>query len=153
MRFPDALELMGAFLLFIAAWFWWKSIRAIIRGLRSKSWPAASGVIQAAEVVKKNNSKGKEVWRQKIEYSYSVGADVYRGTRIQFGIPNALLWKDPKLPSFRLLTRKAAVDVFYNPSRPSLAALERGYSPFVFVTLAAGATITWMGVRLLTLPG
>ena len=147
------LDVMGTGLLFIASWFWWKSVRAIVRGLRSKSWPTASGVIKTAQVVKKRNSKGREVWRQKIEYSYSVGADVYRGTRIQFGIPNALLWNDPELPSFRIFRRKAAVDVVYSPSRPSIAALQRGYSPFVFVTLAAGAPIVWMGLRLLALPG
>jgi hypothetical protein len=147
------IELMGTGLLFIAAWFWWKSVRAIVRGVRSKSWPTANGVIKTAQVVKKNNRRGTEVWRQKIEYRYSVGAAVYRGTRIQFGIPNALRWNDPALPSFRLFRRKEAVDVVYKPSRPSIAALERGYSPFVFVTLAAGATIVWMGIGLLTLPG
>ena len=147
------IEVMGTGLLFIAAWFWWKSVRAIVRGVRSRSWPTANGVIKAAEVVKKYNSRGREVWRQKIEYSYSVGADVYRGTRIQFGIPNSLLWNAPAHPSFRLFRRKEAVDVFYSPSRPSIAALQRGYSTFVFVTLAAGAPLVWMGVRLLTLPG
>jgi hypothetical protein len=147
------IELAGVALLFIAAWFWWKSVRAIVRGLRSRSWPAATGVIRAAEVVKKHNSRGREVWRQKIEYSYSVGTEHYRGTRIQFGIPNALLWNDPLRPSFQPFRRKEEVDVFYDPSRPSIAALQRGYSPFVFVTLAAGAPVVWMGLRLLTLPG
>lgn len=147
------IELMGASLLLVAAWFWFRSLRAILRGHRSRSWPTATGVIKTAEVVKKHNSRGREVWRQRIEYSYSVGANAYRGTRTQFGIPNSLLWKNPALPSFHAFRRKEEVDVVYSPSRPSIAALQRGYSPFVFVTLAAGAVIVWMGVTLLTLPG
>src|SRR5687768_1383012 len=128
----------------IAAWFWWRNAHSIVRGLRSKAWPATSGVVKTAEVVKKFNRRGREVWRHKIEYSYSVDADSYRGSRIQFGIPNALLWNDPSLDSFRHFRRKDVIDVFYNPSQPSIAALQRGYSPFVFVTLAAGAVIVWM---------
>jgi hypothetical protein len=147
------IDVVGAGLLLVAGWFWLKSVRAIVRGLGSKSWPAASGVIKSAEVVKKRNSKSREVWRQKIEYSYSVGNARYRGTRIQFGIPNALRWRNPVVDSFRVFRRKEAVDVFYSPSRPSIASLERGYSPFVFVTLAAGAVIIWMGLGLITLPG
>ena len=139
--------------LLIAAWFWWKSVRAIVRGRRSKMWPAARGEVKTAEVVKKFNSKGREVWRHKIEYKYSVDGARYRGTRIQFGIPNALLWTNPRLPSFRAFRRKDVIDVFYNPSRPSVAALERGHSPFVFVTLAAGAVIAWMGFGLFRVPG
>jgi len=147
------IDVAGSAFLLIAAWFWWKSARAIVRGVRSKTWPVADGVIKTAEVVKKFNSHGNEVWRQKIEYKYSVGAESYRGSRIQFGIPNALLWTDPALPSLRPFRPSDVIDVFYNPSRPSIAALRRGYSPFVFVTLAVGALIAWMGFSLLTLPG
>ena len=147
------LDVAGVAFVVIAAWFWWKGARAIVRGRRSRTWPVASGVVKTAQVVKKQNREGVEVWRHKIEYAYSVGANRYRGSRIQFGIPNALLWNDPQLPSFRLFRPKEVIDVFYNPSRPSIAALQRGYSPFVFLTLAAGAAIVWMGFELLTLPG
>ena len=147
------LEVAGTVLLLMAAWMWWKSLRAIVRGRRSRSWPVAPGVIKAVQVVKKNVKGGREAWRHRLEYSYSVGAGKLRGTRIQFGIPNALLWNNPELPSFRHFEHKDNVDVFYCPSKPSISALERGYSPFVFVTLAVSGAVIWMGMTLLTVPG
>lgn len=147
------MELVGTGFLLITMWCWWKSLRAIVRGRRSRSWPAASGVIRSARVVKKYNRKSREVWRQVIDYSYSVDGKVYGGTRLQFGMPNALAWSDPSLPSFHLYCHRESVEVFYSPSRPSISALQRGFSPFVFVTFAAGALMAWMGSGLFNLPG
>jgi|KBSSwiStaDraftv2_1062776.scaffolds.fasta_scaffold00061_5 hypothetical protein len=147
------IEGIGSAFLLVAAWLWWKSLRAIVRGLRSRSWPTTRGSIQTARVVKKRNSRGVEVWRYDVEYTYSVRGQDYRGTRLQFGIPNSLRWGDPSKPSFRQLRRGAAVDVHHSPLRPSVSALQAGVSPFAFLTLAAGGVIAWMGHGLLTLPG
>jgi hypothetical protein len=140
---------VGAALLLCATWCWWKSLRAIVRGRLSRTWPATDGKIRAARVIKKRNSKGREVWRHEIEYAYAVDGVRHRATRIRFGIPNSLLWSDPSRPSFRELHRGERVEVFHSPSRPSVSALHRGYSPFVFVTIAIGSLLCWWGVGLL----
>ena len=66
-----------------------KGLRAIVRGMRSKSWPTANGTIRTARIVKKHNSKGKEVWRHEIEVRVlGRGRELYRhahslrGTRV-----------------------------------------------------------------------
>ena len=147
------MEIVAGGCLLTAVWFWWNGLCAIVRGLRSKSWPTTSGVIQTARVVKKHNSKGIEVWRHEIEYSYPVEGTRYRGTRLRFGIPASLLWLNPSDPSFQEFRSGATVAVIHSSSRPSVSALQRGYSPFAFLTLVAGGVIAWMGVWLLTLPG
>jgi len=147
------IEIVAGGCLLTAVWFWWKGLRAIVHGLRSKSWPATSGVIRAARVVKKHNSKGIEVWRHEIEYSYSVEGASYRGTRLRFGIPASLLWLNPSDPSFQQFRSGATVAVIHDPSRPSVSALQPGYSPFALLTLVAGGVIAVVGVWLLTLPG
>jgi len=147
------IEIVAGGCLLTAVWLWWTGLRAIARGLSSKSWPTTSGVIRTASIVKKNNAKGVEVWRHELEYSYSVESASYCGTRLRFGIPGSLLWLSPSDPSFRQYRSGATVVVIHSPSRPSVSALQRGYSPFVFLTLIAGGVIAWMGVGLLPLPG
>ena len=147
------IEIFAGGFLLAAVGFWWNGLRAIVYGLRSKSWPATSGVIRAARVVKKHNAKGMEVWRHELEYSYTVEGASYRGTRIRFGVPASLLWLNPKDPSFQQFRPGATVAVIHNPSRPSVSTLQPGYSPFAFLTLAAGGVAAWVGVWLLTQPG
>jgi hypothetical protein len=147
------IEIVAGVCLLAAVWCWWTGLRAMLRGLRSKSWPAASGVIRTTSVVKKHNSKGREVWRHEIEYSYSVAGASYRGSRFQFGIPASLSWLDPSDPSFQQFRPGATVAVIHDPSRPSVSALRRGCSPFALLTLVAGGVIAGIGVWLLRLPG
>jgi len=139
--------------LLLAASCFWRGLLSVVRGRLSRAWPTTKGLIRKARVVKKHNSKGIEVWRHEIEYSYSVGRRAYLGTRVRFGIPNALSWSDPTSRSFRPFHKGARVKVHHSPLRPSVSALETGFSPFVFLTLAAGGVLAWMGFRLWTLPG
>jgi hypothetical protein len=147
------LEIMAAGCLLIATWCWWRSLRAIVRGRLSHSWPTARGVIRTARIAKKFNARAREVWRHDLEYSYAVHGKAYRGVRVQFGIPKSLLWFEPSDPSFQQYRRGARVAVYHSPSRPSVCALRPGVSPFAAITIAAGVVFAWMGFRLLTLPG
>jgi hypothetical protein len=147
------IEATAVGFLFMAAWCWWKALRALVRGRLSRAWPTTNGVILAARVVKKRNSKAREVWRHELQYSYSVAGEAYRGSRVRFGVPNAFLWLAPSDPSFQRFRRGARVAVHHSPSRPSVSALQTGVSPFAYLTLACGGVSAWMGFRLLTLPG
>ena len=54
----------------------------------------------------------------------------------------------PEEPS-RLFRRGESVSVYYSASRPSVSALRRGLSPFVWITLSAGVLVVWTGIWLL----
>ena len=139
-------ELLAAVCLLIGGWWVWKSLRAFLRGIGSRSWPSTRGVIQKAKVVKSRDSEGDEVSRQDVVYSYSIGGRSYRSNRIRFGIPRKLTWSSESRPGYR---RGEHVEVYYNPSRPSVSALQRGSSPFAVITLLIGAGIVWIGIWLL----
>ena len=143
----DVRELIAAGCLMIGGWFVFKSVLALTRGLQSRTWPAATGVIRAVKTVKSLNSDADEISRQELEYSYSVGRQSFRGTRVRFGVPRALAWSQSG-PAYR---RGDSVVVRHSPSRPAISALQTGFSPFALLTLAAGGAIVWMGVRLLLL--
>jgi len=120
-----------------------------VAGLRSSSWPVARGLLVSVATKKKQNGDDEEAWRLVVRYSYSVGGKNYRGTRIRFGVPNALLWLNPSHPSFRQLHRGASVDVHHSPRWPSFSALQTGVSPFVLITIAAAAALAWLGYSAL----
>jgi hypothetical protein len=132
--------------LLVGAWAAFRSARALMRGALSRSWPTAAGTIRSARLKQKLNSEGDPVVRQQLEYAYSVHGHMYSGTRMQFGIPNALTWS---APSERLMRVGDRIDVCHSPSHPQLSALRTGFSPFAFLTLGAGGGLIWLGVRLL----
>jgi hypothetical protein len=146
-------EGIGGIFLLLAVWLWWTAALAIIRGLRSRTWPSTTGVIREAAVKKKNNSKGREVWRYVIEYSYSVDGKKYRNSRMRFGIPNSLIWTRPSAPTFRSFRKKDAVEVIHSPTRPGVCALERGFHPFIYASVIAGGLFVWMAWGLFNAPG
>lgn len=139
-------ELVAAVCLGVGAWWMFRSVRTLVRGVLSRSWPTTNGVITASRVVKKFNSHGDEVWREELEYSYSVAGTKYRGTRRRFGVPAAFDWNAAREEPLR---RGDRVDVVYSASTPSVSALRRGFSPFAVLTLIAGGILVWMGVQLL----
>lgn len=143
-------EVVGGGFLLMAAWIWFKSLRGLVCGWLSRSWPTADGVIESVKVVKKFNRRRQEVWRQVIRYSYKVGGKVYRGSRIRFGIPNSLVWSSMSEPPFR---KKDRVEVVHSPSIIGLSALQRGSHPFLFLAIIAGGVLAWMGLGLFNVPG
>ena len=139
-------EVIAALCFVVGGWWVFRCVQAIVRGMRSRNWPATTGEIRAAKIVKKFNRRGREIWREELEYEYSVDGTSYRGTRRQFGVPARYDWNHGREEPHR---KGDAVDVIYNASRPSSSALVCGFSPFVWIPLVVGAWIVWAGVRLL----
>jgi hypothetical protein len=142
------LELIGAAGVTVGVWWILRSVRTLVRGALSRAWPETAGVIDAAKVVKKFNSRAREVWREELEYSYGVGGTRYRGTRRRFGVPARYDWNDAQT---RPLRQGETVSVVYSTSNPALSALQRGFSPFAFLPMIGGGLMIWFGVRLLLL--
>jgi hypothetical protein len=130
----------------IGGWWIFRSAQSLLRGIFSRNWPATEGEVVSVKVVKKFNRRGREVWREELEYKYVVDGTRYRATRRQFGVPARYDWNHGHTEPLR---RGDRVDVIYNASSPGSSALERGFSPFAFIPIVAGAWIVWMGVKLL----
>ena len=142
------LELIAATFVTVGVWWILRSTRTLVRGVLSRAWPATEGIIDAAKVVKKFNSKAREVWREELEYSYDVAGTRFRGTRRRFGVPARYDWNDERIQPLR---QGETVTVVYSTSNPSVSALQRGFSPFAFLPIIGGALMIWFGVRLLLL--
>lgn len=117
---------------------------------RAKNWQTASGKITRSEVraLKKNDIDGKENVRSvpAIAYEYNVKGKRYQGERINLAeiIPESDI--EPLLARYPL---GAQVTVYYDPSNPHQAVLERDLPPDfgkglagVFAFLGGGALLT-----------
>ena len=131
---------LGGFLLF-------SGLLAIVRGRRARSWPSVPGEIKSVKVVKSLNSKGREKWRQELEYSYSVAGTKYRGTREIFGAPRKLAWTSDRTRT--PYQRREKVDVFYSASRPALSTVRQGVSGFANLAVVVGGILIGTAVRML----
>lgn len=132
--------------LLAGGWCILTALREVMRGMRSRSWPVADGIVRSSRVIKKLNSDADEVVRQELVYSYSVDGKTYRATRVRFGIPRVFSWSGS--PS-RLLRPGESVVVYHSPANPSISALRHGVSPFVLLELAAGGIGVWAGITLI----
>jgi hypothetical protein len=140
--------LFAALCFAVGGWWVFRSLLTLIRGVRSRNWPVIRGEVASARVVRKIDGDDAEVWREELEYRYSIDGRHYRGTRRRFGVPARYDWNDQ---STQPLRRGDSVDVIYNAARPSVSALHRGFSPFALIPLIAGAVLLWLGMSMLML--
>lgn len=108
--------------------FFFLGWRAKSRNTAALNWPSVDGEIVRSEVQSKwtTDGQGQAVYRHRpiIAYAYSVGGQAYSGKRIDFyGNPGYTEAKAralcDKFPS------GARVPIYYNPSNPKDAVLER----------------------------
>jgi hypothetical protein len=127
----------------------WQKVR------QSQAWPSASGTVLKSRISRSTTFiKGRNVTRYTplVDYEYSVNGKQYKGKEIMFG------WA----PNYRSEGRAQAymdrypagsqVTLFYNPSKPREAVLERHFSgqlgDFLIGLLAAvifWGMVVWLG--------
>lgn len=139
--FDAGLVLTGLWIAFISA----QSLR---RGQRSRSWPSVPGTIRAVAVVRKLNSHGHPVRRERLEYRYHVDEKKYLGTRVRFGIPAVISWLPEAVPESR---KGDAVEVVYDPAHPAVSTLHRGFAPFAAFALSGSILVMVLGLRWLVM--
>jgi hypothetical protein len=117
-----APALLGV-VLFLIGWFQFRKVRV------SRSWPSVTGRILDGKVEMAVNPGGADEpdstsYFPAIHYEYLVGSQLYRGDRIAFEqttYPNAKKAQQALL----LFPAGASVPVYYDPSQPSSAVLQR----------------------------
>lgn len=103
-------------LLAVAVAFWSR-----IANSRARSWPATRGRILRCEIGP--NAPAGRQRRLHLLYEYEVGAQHYRGDRLQFASrPASVSWWKSILARY---PAGAEVDVYYDPDQPENAVLIR----------------------------
>jgi len=107
----------------------------------AKSWPYVEGVILESGIEHSTND-GRNKYRAKIKYSYSVGVDSYLGYRIGFTGGVSLEHAESVTKRFPV---GRMVKVFYNEIKPNASVLSTE------LTLLA-SLLPWLGVAFMVIP-
>lgn len=110
-------ELIGGLIGVPFILFWYFLRR---RAARSQNWPSASGRVVESKLVSFKDSDGNSSMEAQLRYTYEVAGAVLTGSTVAIaggGRPSKIVEKYPV---------GTAVQVFYDPNKPSMAVLERG---------------------------
>jgi hypothetical protein len=121
---PTGLGIFTIVCIIIASIGAWKTLSVFTE---SAEWPLTSGIMKSSEVRYLGH---KHDYTLDLVYSYRVNGEYYEGTALFAGFPNDF---DHQAEADRFLKKypqEKKVDVFYDPSDPSLACLEtpEGYA-------------------------
>jgi len=118
------------------------------RARRQVGWEAVHGTICAANV-----RFDGEYYVPQLEYTYSYGGRVLRGTKLK-SLAVLVNWASPAERTIRKYPLGSAVTVFVNPESPAEAVLEPGGDPkFLPLILIVSAFLLAMGLALFYAPG
>jgi Protein of unknown function (DUF3592) len=121
----------------------WLIIKATLDGRKSKAsalWPSVQGTVVFSQMVDYRTGGGTTSI-PKVTYSYAVNEQAYECSTVKFGIARSekLVAKYP---------RGNAVEVFFDPQKPSDAVLEKGGSTTAILLGGVGIIVFCLGVSL-----
>ena len=123
--------------------------RGILRGLRSATWRETSGGILFSKV--ERYYRGKDLAKEmlNLSYHYTVDGKVHEGTRVSF---NSFAWFFGDLGKLAAkYPQDREVTVYYDPSAPEDAVLEKGLTRIDVILLCALVLID-AGILLIWIP-
>lgn len=88
-------------------------------------------------------------YRAKISYRYSVGGREFVADRAHFGDQVKLFWSMSAQRLLKKYRSQAVVEVWYCPTNPELAVLQKGLTVTAIVTLAFGLWLSYGGISKL----
>jgi len=119
------------------------------RGLRSRSWPIADGIILASEIREANSVDGGHLYRYVITYQFKVRESDYFGHRLYFGdrleLPVSFVARRYR----RRHMAGTSVSVFYNPKSPVESVLQPGLNEALIYTFAGGTIFVLFALLML----
>ncbi|MFN7932643.1 MAG: DUF3592 domain-containing protein [Bryobacteraceae bacterium] len=141
-----ALGFGALLLLLIGLPLVWLGVRNLWRGVASRGWPVAAGVVQGAEIVSKD-----EVTSAEIAVAYKVGGVPYTTDTLHFG--QTVGSGDSSEAQMRALgyPKGRRVWVRYDPAQPEIACTEPGFHSDALWLPVAGAAFGLPGIVLLVM--
>ncbi len=121
--FRVALGALGMFL--VALGLWSRRMNA-----RAAHWPSVKGTVLASEL----KDRGEDSPDAQIRYSYQIAGVTYESKNISY----AGHWSSQDRELVERYPVGASVDVYFDPAKPSRAALEREQSSVWFACMAVG---------------
>jgi hypothetical protein len=137
----------GIIFLLASAVAGWACLRNFNLAQASSNWEKTAGKIVRSEL--QNFSVGrKENFKALVEYSYTVGGTLYRGTRLRFADTTGTA-EDKQRALVEQYPVNATVDVYFDPHKPSEAVLEPGGGARTYALMLPPLILAGIGMILL----
>lgn len=120
----------------------------LIKGMRSKNWPTAPGVVLDSQVTMHYDDEGTKMYGVALSYRYDVDGLTYDGNKRTFGDYSS----NNRGRAEKIIAQYqpgSAVQVHYKPEDPSEAVLEPGMSWFLAIFLIFPVVFIGIGVAIL----
>ena len=108
---------------------------------QAASWPTAEGLITRSEVVTVRSNRGA-MYREQIEYSYTVHGQAHTGEGVGMGPKPSMSWRswaENRAARYKVGT---TVTVFFDPERPERSCLDRRAEGVWILVLVSAFFIT-----------
>ncbi len=126
--------LVGGIFAFVAVIILGIAVYTRQRAEASKQWPMVLGQVVSSMVTSSSSSEGGTTYSPDIRYAYDVGGQAYQSSRLAFG--GTVSTSNPRDAQKHTARYPAGsvVQVYYNPTKPQDATLERraGSANFLF---------------------
>jgi hypothetical protein len=142
------IKIFGAGLILIGGWFIRHSLRTRDRVEEAKRWPSVQGEVVESEVKRHAHRRRKSVtYEARIRYRYEVNGTPYTGKAIVIGgeVRSSRVKAAARCEKYHVGATPA---VFYDPSNPETACLERVHEG-LWLELVGGAFGIAIGLLLL----
>lgn len=146
-RIFGLIFILGVFVMGAALFYY--SLSRVLLVYRTQNWTATSGSVISSEVCYRRGIKS-DSYSPRIVYRYAVDGKEYESREITYGFTEGS--KDEAAEKVAQYPAGSEVKVFYNPSSPGQACLERGGAvngfaiPLIVSFIFMGAAI-WLANR------
>jgi len=140
----------------ILAGFIYFTFVSIPKTLKTKSWPKTAGKVVSSRLHetkrRTKNSSYITVYSAAIEYLYHVNGEEYSSKKIKW-IDHYSSNKTHHQAIVDTYAKGRAVEVFYNPKKPSVGLLDTGFSSgniiaFIFFALSFGSMTLLLSTKI-----
>lgn len=126
----------------------------VVDSLASYGWSEASATILESRVVKKRNSTSKSKktsYHPYVQYTYTVGGEVYYADRISFGIKGSSFLSNNMSKADEVINKYPVAEkiiIYHDAKKPSESVIEKGFKLSALVLPVIGVALLLAGLAV-----
>jgi len=122
-------------------------VSVIVKKIRSRNWPFAIARVVSSDVVQEKRKRGAMMYSAEITYEYKVDGVDYSSDNID-GLANGSSNPEPANKTVLEYPVGRQIEVYYNPSNPKSALVDRSVSLWNYAIVLLGLIFSSIGAYL-----
>lgn len=121
------------------------SVRNVIKGMKAKNWPTASGTVVDSQITVSYSDDGDPLYGAEVNYRFNVEGMEFNSNRRTFADSNSNDKGRAEIIT-SIYAPGTPVQVYYSPDNPDDSVLETGTNSNMFVALIITLGLVGIGV-------